>query len=163
MAKGKYEQWLTRDGLLLLTAWARDGLSDEQLANNMGICPATLYNYKNRHVEIMEALSRGKAVVDIEVENALLKKAKGYNAEVQKTFKIKEVYYDEQDRRCEKEHLESAIDEVHIPADTPAQVFWLKNRKPEAWKDKMQEDDKDAIAHLDSILKSLGGAMKDDN
>lgn len=136
MAKGKYQKWLTQDGLTLLEAWARDGLTDEQLAHNMGIRRETLYQWKKQYSNISNALSRGKEIVDIEVENDLLKKAHGYNAEVKKTFKVKEVYYDEQDRRCEKEHLEQAIDEVHVPADTQAITWWLKNRKPDTWRDK---------------------------
>lgn len=136
MAKGKYEKWLTPDGLTLLEAWARDGLTDEQLAHNMGITPSTLYVWKQKHTEISEALSRGKEIVDIEVENDLLKKAHGYNATVKKTFKVKEVYYDDKDRRCEKEHLETAFDEVHVPSDTQAITWWLKNRKPDTWRDK---------------------------
>lgn len=75
MAKGKYAEWLTEDGLLLLKGWARDGLTDEQIAHNCGITPATLYNWKNKHVEIFDALKKGKEVVDYEVENALLAKA----------------------------------------------------------------------------------------
>ena len=43
MANGKYEQWLEPEGLTLLEGWARDGLTDEQIANNMGIVPSTLY------------------------------------------------------------------------------------------------------------------------
>ena len=42
MANGKYEQWLEPEGLTLLEGWARDGLTDEQIANNMGIVPSTL-------------------------------------------------------------------------------------------------------------------------
>lgn len=78
MAKGKYEYWLTPEGLLKLEAWARDGLTDEQIAGNAGINPATLYNWKKKYGEISEALKRGKEVVDIQVENALLKRALGY-------------------------------------------------------------------------------------
>ena len=141
MAKGKYQKWLTKDGRTLLEAWARDGLTDEQLAHNMGIVPSTLYVWKNRFAEISEALSRGKEIVDIEVENALLKKAKGYNAAIRKTFKLKKVYYDAEGRRCEEEYLEQGTDEVHIPADTNADIFWLKNRRPNAWKEKPMEMD----------------------
>ena len=43
MAKGKYEYWLTNEGLILLEGWARDGLTDEQIAHNMGITSKTLY------------------------------------------------------------------------------------------------------------------------
>ena len=75
MARGKYEYWLTQDGLTLLEGWARDGLTDEQIARNMGINPATLYRYKQNHSEICNALKKGKEVVDYEVENALLQAA----------------------------------------------------------------------------------------
>lgn len=75
MAKGKYEYWLTTDGLTLLEGWARDGLTDEQIASNCGVTATTLYDWKNRFPEISEALKKGKEVVDYEVENALLKKA----------------------------------------------------------------------------------------
>ena len=137
MAKGKFEKWLRPDGQTLLQAWARDGLVDEQLAHNMGIVPSTLYVWKKRFPEISEALSRGKEIVDVEVENALLKKAKGYNAEIRKTFKVKEVYYDAEGRRCEKEHLEVGVDEVHVPADTLAEKYWLSNRRPDRWRDRV--------------------------
>ena len=42
MAKGKYEYWLTPEGLLKLEGWARDGLTDEQIAHNMCIAYSTL-------------------------------------------------------------------------------------------------------------------------
>ena len=78
MAKGKYHDWLTPEGLLKIEGWARDGLTDEQIAANMGIAVSTLNNWKNDHVEILEALKKGKEVVDRQVENALLKRALGY-------------------------------------------------------------------------------------
>ena len=78
MAKGKYQEWLEPEGLLKIEGWARDGLTDEQIAEKMGISVASLYNYKKDHLEILEALKRGKDVVDREVENALLKRALGY-------------------------------------------------------------------------------------
>ena len=77
MAKGKYQRWLEPDGLLLLEGWARDGLTDEQIAGNVGITATTLYEWKNRFPEISEALKKGKEIVDIQVENALLKRALG--------------------------------------------------------------------------------------
>lgn len=79
MAKGKYEYWLTPEGLLLLEGWARDGLTDEQIARNMGIVSSTLYDWKKRYPEISESLKRGKAIVDRQVENALLKRALGFS------------------------------------------------------------------------------------
>lgn len=75
MAKGKYAKWITPDGLTLLQGWAREGLTDEQLAHNIGINPDTLYAWKKKYPEISEALKKGKDVVDFEVENAMLKSA----------------------------------------------------------------------------------------
>lgn len=136
MAKGKYEYWLTPDGLLKLEAWARDGLTDEQIAENMNIVASTLYEWKKRYPEISEALKRNKELVDIEVENALLKKALGFKENIRKAIKVKEVLYENGKRKSEKEHIEYADEEVFVPPDTTAQIFWLKNRRPERWRDK---------------------------
>lgn len=137
-AKGKYHKWLDQDGLLLLSGWARDGLTDEQIAHNMGVAYSTLRLWKDKHSAISAALKKSKEVVDTEVENALYKKALGYNAEIKKTFKIKCVDYDPDTgkRIREYEELQIGIDEVHVPADTTAQIYWLKNRKPEQWRDR---------------------------
>lgn len=63
MAKGKYEYWLTSEGLIKLQGWARDGLTDEQIAKNMRINVSTLYDWKKKYSEISEALKKGKEVV----------------------------------------------------------------------------------------------------
>ena len=46
MAKGKYKYWLTPEGLLKLEGWTRDGLTEEQIAGNMGISRSTLNEWK---------------------------------------------------------------------------------------------------------------------
>ena len=136
MAKGKYQEWLEPDGLLKLEGWARDGLNDEQIAKNMGINVATLYKYKNLYGNINEALKRGKEVIDIEVENALLNKAMGFKVTVKKSYKVKDVEYDNGRKVKESERIEIVDEEQYIPPDTTAQIFWLKNRKPAEWRDK---------------------------
>lgn len=136
MAKGKYEKWLEPDSLLRLRAWARDGLTDDQIAHNMGIGYSTLQTWKTKYQDIQEALKKGKEVVDIEVENALLEKAKGITKTVRKPIKVKEVIYQDGKRVRETEHIEYADEEVYIPPDTIAQIFWLKNRRPDLWRDK---------------------------
>lgn len=75
MAKRKADYWLTADGLTLLEGWARDGLTDEDIANNIGIVPSTLYEWKKKYSEISESLKKNKAIADYEVENALFKSA----------------------------------------------------------------------------------------
>ena len=124
MAKGKYIDWLTPDGLLMIEGWARDGLTEAQIAHNIGISHQTLCTWKDRFKEILEALKRGKAPVDIEVENALLKRALGYSYD-----EIKTVMKDGGE-------VERTITRKTVPPDTTAQIFWLKNRKPAQWRDK---------------------------
>lgn len=130
MAKGKYEQWLTEEGLLQLESWARDGLTDEQIAHNMGICVATLYNWKSKYLEILESLKRGKDVIDIQVENALLKRALGYSYKEVTREKV----FNPETGQYELMPTKEVTKEV-VP-DTTAQIFWLKNRRPEQWRDK---------------------------
>ena len=107
MAKGKYQRWLEPDGLILLEGWARDGLTDEQIAHNIGIRRETLIEWKSKHPNISNALKKGKEVVDYEVENALLQAARDGNV--------------------------------------TAQIFWLKNRRKDRWKDKPADPEAEAI------------------
>ena len=164
MAKGKFQRWLEPDGLILLEGWARDGLTDEQIANKMGINVATLYRYKQSYCEICNALKKGKEVVDLEVENALLKKAYGYNAEIKKTFKIRIIDYDPNTGKKIREHeeLKQAIDEVHVPADTTAQIFWLKNRRPDKFRDKPEAADSGGKESGVVLLAPVDESLLDD-
>ena len=78
----KYEEWVNnneiKDKLVLVEGWSRDGLTQKQIADNLGINVDTLIEYKKKYPDFSEALKKGKEVVDIEVENALLKRALGY-------------------------------------------------------------------------------------
>ena len=130
MAKGKYEQWLTPEGLIKLEGWARDGLTDEQMAKNMGINRDTLRVWKKKYSGISGTLKRGKEVVDREVENALLKRALGYSF----TETTRELRTNEE--TGEKELVVTKTVVKDIQPDTTAQIFWLKNRKPNEWRDK---------------------------
>lgn len=126
MAKGKYQHWLTPEGLTLLEGWARDGLTDEQMAQRMGITAKTLYEWKKRYGKICEALKKGKEVVDYQVENALLSAA--------------------------------------LEGNTTAQIFWLKNRRPDKWRDKPEESRgaRDAeINAQDDLMRAIKEAVGD--
>lgn len=162
MAKSKADEWLEKDKLTLLEGWARDGLTDEQIANNIGISRSTLFEWRKNNQDIANALKKGKEVVDIEVENALLKKALGYNVPVQKAFKVKEVIYQDGKRLKEIERIEYAEEEIHIPADTTAQIFWLKNRKPDKWRDKIVDsENEEAITNATDILVKIRKTVDD--
>lgn len=145
MAKGKYHEWLSEDGLIKIQGWARDGLIDEQIAHNMGITTKTLYEWKNKYGEISEALKKGKEVIDRQVENALLKRALGYA-------------YDE---TTYEDGVETKRVTKEVAPDTTAQIFWLKNRKPAKWRDKIEQQQTVTIQD-DGFLEALKGTIKDD-
>lgn len=116
-AKGKYADWITPEGLLKIEGWARDGLTDKQIAHNIGISHATLYEWKKQFPELSDTLKKSKDVVDRMVENALFKNA--------------------------------------IEGNTTAQIFWLKNRKPDKWREKPAYEDTSELDKLDAILKGM--------
>lgn len=158
MAKGKYEYWLTPEGLLKLEGWARDGLTEEQIAQNMGISRSTLNDWKKKYQDISDTLKKGKDVADRSVENSLYESAIGKKYTIRKPFKVKEVKYKDGKRISEKEHIEYAEEEVVIPPNTTAQIFWLKNRKPDVWKDKQDinvKDDTEKKQKIDNIASIL--------
>lgn len=138
MAKGKYEYWTTEEGLVRLRGWARDGLTNEQIAKNMGISRSTLNEWIKKYSDISDTLKKGKEVADREIEESLFKKAKGFKVTVKKAFKLKKVTYDKKTGKKlkEEETVQYAEEEVYIPPDTTAMIFWLKNRKPDVWRDR---------------------------
>ena len=134
----KYDQWLTEEGLLKITGWARDGLIDKQIAHNMGIGASTLREWKGTFPEVAEALRKGKEVVDREVENALFRSAIGYTQTIRKPVKVRDVEYDPETGRKvrEIERWVAVEEESHGLPQVTAQIFWLKNRKPDQWREK---------------------------
>ena len=130
MAKGKYQEWLTENGLIRLKGWAYDGLNDAEIADNMGIHVSTLYEWKNKYNEINEALKDGKEVPDRKVENALFKRACGYEYE-----EVTEELDEETGRMVVTKRVTK-----QVPPDPTSMIFYLKNRKPDEWRDKRQTE-----------------------
>ena len=122
MASGKYQEWLTDEGLLKIEGWARDGLTDEQIAHNMGIRRETLYDWKRKYPNITNVLKRGKEVVDRQVENALYRTAIGFEYEEETVTNDGMI----------------VTTKKYSKPNTTAQIFWLKNRKPHEWRDKQE-------------------------
>ncbi|MCD8090351.1 MAG: helix-turn-helix domain-containing protein [Clostridiales bacterium] len=144
MAKGKYQKWLTEEGLILLEGWARDGLSDEEIAKKMGVSRSTLNEWKNKYSDISDTLKKGKEVADYEIENALFKKAKGYRIREEKLDRFGNVV------ELERE----------IPPDVAAIIFWLKNKRPDKWRDRIE---KVSVNENDRVIKiNISGTGKDD-
>ena len=162
MAKGKYKKWLEPDNLTKLEGWARDGLKDTQIADNMGINVSTLYTWKNRYSEINEALKKGKEVVDYEIENSLISTMKKHTVT---TTQYKMVKKDDFKLKAEREefmniykfdHPEASKNEIliatakgvevyekipiirtvtEVDPNISAMIFWLKARRPDVFRD----------------------------
>ena len=144
IAKGKYHEWLQQDNLLMIEGWARQGLTDEQIARNIGVNKTTLYDWIKRFPNISNALKKGKAPVDFEVENALYKRAVGFEYEETETL-IEEV-------NGETKKKVKRIKRTALP-DTSAIIFWLKNRKPEQWRKMNPVVENKLRAETEKLLK----------
>lgn len=149
-----------------IEGWARNGLTDEQIAHNMGISRSTLNEWKKKYSDISDTLKRGKEVVDIMVENSLLKRALGYEY-TEKKYAQAEMAEEEHYLRKQiavnqykLDHPGATLEEIRfvemsvskyksvlveektkeVAPDVTAQIFWLKNRKPDDWRDKQQNE-----------------------
>ena len=152
----KFDDWTCEDGLLRIQGWARDGLTEEQICHNMGIGRTTFLRWKKRCPAIQAHLKKGKEVVDILVENALLKSALGYTYDEIKT----EIFPDGTQK------VTHTLKEVQ--PNSTAQIFWLKNRKPKEWRDRretavqvQEQDVQETAKRIQGLLDGMEGQAKD--
>lgn len=136
MAKSKVEQWLTPEGLTLLRGWAREGLTDDDIAKKCNIVRSTLSEWKKKYSDISDALKKGKEIADYGVEDSLFKNACGYDYLEEIVSTKKEVIYHEGKRVKEISEPVVVLIKKHKPGETAAQIYWLKNRKSNIWRDK---------------------------
>jgi len=106
------------------------GATDGSLAAWFSVCRSTIANWKKQYPEFKEALLQGKKVADLEVVSSLYQATLDRMIITRQPIKCKEVYYDENGKRVEKERVEIVEVEKHIPADFRSQQFWLRNRNP---------------------------------
>ena len=119
----RIDEWLEEENLIRLEGWARDGLTQEQIAHHMGIGLTTLKEWRKKEPTIETTLKKGREVVDFEVENALLKNA--------------------------------------LEGNVTAQIFWLKNRKKDQWREKIESnDDEKEIQNAKDIVIKIRNAVK---
>lgn len=142
--------------------WARDGLIDKQIAHNLGVAYSTFREYVKKYPALSASLKKGKEVIDYEVENALLKRALGYKYD-EETYVSVEMSQEEYDLKVELElevwdknnpnataeerdlfimsipKIKTVLEKKvvkEVQPDVTAQIFWLKNRRPDKWRDK---------------------------
>lgn len=156
MAQAKYKKWLEPENLALLEGWARDGLTDEQISHNIGINRDTLKEWKKKYTAISATLKKGKEVADYEVENALFKSACGYDyEEVTEELRFN-------NRTNSFEMVVTKRIKKHQPPSNTAQIFWLKNRNPQVWRDKV---DNQIVFNeeTDALSKAFEELMKNES
>lgn len=101
------------------------GATDVEMADFFGVAVSTFYLWKNKQPEFSEALKAGKSAADERVERSLYHKAVGYTFESEKVFQF------------QGQIIRAPVRE-HVPPDTTAMIFWLKNRRADDWREKSE-------------------------
>lgn len=140
-----YTHWLTEKGLAQVKEWAEEGLINKQIANKMRINNATLYEWQDRFPEFADAIKKGKNVIDEQVESSLLKRAIGYQYEEETWGK----------NNVGEMVIVKRVVKLQAP-DVTAQIFWLKNRQPERWRERVEVKNE----HEGSIKVEMGALEK---
>lgn len=119
-----YEKLDIVNKLGLVEGWKRDGLTDEQIARNLGVSKHTLIKLKKNIPDFLDAIKKGKEVSDYELENALHKRAVGY-------------YYEEETVTNKGEVVKI---KKYEHANPTSLIFALKNRLPHKYRDKVEQE-----------------------
>lgn len=127
----------------------------------MGIHRDTLNEWKSRFPDISDSLKIGRENADYIVENELFESCKTRTVTVKKPIKLKKVMVDGK-KRLEEESVEYVEEQVVVPANVTAQIFYLKKRRPDKWAvvDGGKKDEFDQTVEDDPITKSLKEEFK---
>ena len=152
----KVDSWLTEDGLLMLTHWKRNDLTDAQIAKKLGIAAPTLIDWKRKYPQISEALKKGLEYCIADAEKALISKFKPYTYEEERM----ELWQVPTGRKKANGQQEMEIREQHVVRtkktvmpDTTAIIFFLKAKG--GWRDNYEITDNAAVDKLDKILEGI--------
>ena len=154
IAKGKYHEWLTPDGLLLIKSFARDGLSDKEIARDkLHISTQTFYDWVKRFPDFSETIKKGRAPVNVVVEDTFFaEKLKGnyVSEETTETTINKDA-----DGKIIGSSTHKRISKRFIPADTTAMIFYLKCRMGNKYNDKQVPNDAKIETEMPKLLEAL--------
>lgn len=107
-----------------LVFWmARSGMTNEEIAKELGVAERTFYNWQEKHPKLLQALKDGREEPDRLVEQSLYQRALGYE------YVEIDITVDEDGEKVKTMHRQRA-------PDVTACIFWLKNRMPDKWRDK---------------------------
>ena len=119
---------LFREEILIAKAAARFGAIEDEIADELNISPGTLDNWKKTKPEFLSALKAGKEASDARVERSLYQRANGYSHPAVKAFMTRD------GKIVEHHYIE------HYPPDPTSMIWWLKNRRPDRWRDAQHID-----------------------
>jgi transcriptional regulator with XRE-family HTH domain len=137
-----YPEWEKPENQLLVQGWKRDGLTEKQIAANMGIAEGTIYEWKRKYPRFSELFRIGKQQAIYDVENAALKGAKGF-------------YYTEETQELKNGAMVvTKTVKKYVPPNPTLIMFWLKHADWSKWGDSM---DASEIADMSAIRKSVYG------
>ena len=130
--------WTSGSNLDKVCEWVSNGLTDKQLANNMGIAEATFYEWRRRYPDFAAALAEAKEKPKLELENAMFKLATG-----QMFIEETKTTLDPQGQKVTK------IDKVkkQLPPNAQIQMFLARSWMPDKYKE-------DRLDDIDGLLKA---------
>lgn len=162
MAHAEYKKWLEPDNLTKLRSWARDGLTNEQIAKKIGVKRQTFQRWLSTYSDMSDALKKGKEIVDAEIEDSLISVMKKHTITTTQYKMVKKDNFNLKAERSKfanaykldhpnatKSEIAIAIAEnvevyekipvsktvTEVDPNTSAIIFWLKNRRPDVYRD----------------------------
>lgn len=132
---------------IVVEALARLGWTEDRMAEKIGVALSTLALWKTNYKEFSDALKNGKEEPDDLVEKSLFERATGYTYDSEKivVLSMGQGLGSETERVPIKEHC---------PPDVTAQIFWLKNRRPDRWREKAEVEHSGTVQIIDDIPKA---------
>ena len=152
--RGKYDDWLTDDGLTVIRGWARDGLSNKQIAERMGVRAETLSVWIGKYSQLSKAIKKGREPVAVKVEDAFYSKCEWQEYEETREEILKNENGKETKRIVRIRHK--------IPPDTTALIFALKNLRSDKWRDKPIYTAVDAETKHSALIDAIKEMSDDD-
>lgn len=139
-ARNKWDELEMNLKIPLVQGWARDGLTVDEICKNLGIARQTFYKWKKEHEVFADAVNRSREIINRHVENALYQSALGREVweetkELRPVVIKGDIQYDEEGKVI-MEMVTVEMKKKYIPANTTAQIFFLKNRMRDIWSDK---------------------------
>ena len=162
MAHAEYKKWLEPDNLTKLRSWARDGLTNEQIAKKIGVKRQTFQRWLSTYSDMSDALKKGKDIVEAEIEDSLISIMKKHTVTTTQYKMVKKDAFNLKAERSKfaniykldhpnatKEEVGIAVAEhvdvyekipisktvTEVDPTASAIIFWLKNRRPDIYRD----------------------------